>query len=210
MNELFVSLQENILFKDSISQRRSDFIIFGGSIIENTYLSNPSKELRQLTADERVELLSEIYKYSNSYEIDPFLPLAFAYVETRFYPTVVGKDGERSLFQFMDHTARATYVELQESFIPGWFNNQKEAVKLWFAHYRKLSNRFLTRTEEDNIRFTAIAYNAGLYRNALLHYYDNDKTINEYLSDYPLKYGIKEYNMNVYKKWIEFKQKFIF
>jgi hypothetical protein len=207
MGELFISLQERIISQNLINQRHDVFMIYSMDIIVKHYLEHPSNK-RQMRPDEIITFLDEIWKQFEITGINPFIPLAFATIETDFYYEEIGRDGERSIFQFMEETARETCAELKSPFISNWWKDQKEAVRLFYSFYYKISNNFISDDEETTIRWSALAYNAGLYRNSLKYYFKNGYSIEEYLVDFPIRKGISSYNNNIYRTFVKYRNGF--
>jgi hypothetical protein len=207
MGELFIAWQEQISSNAELGNKRDIFIIYSSNIIINHYLDHPSTQ-KPMSKKDIIIFVEEIYARANEFKISPFIPLAFAAVESNFYPDAVGLDGERSVFQFMDDTVRDTYVELHTPYVKDWWKTPTEAVKVFFAHYYKLSTNFTARDDDENIRWAALAYNAGLYRNALKAYYTSGSSIDAYLKDYPLKRGIRAYNQNILETYHRYRENF--
>jgi hypothetical protein len=207
MGELFLALQDNILSTTKATQQRELFIIYSADYIlkhYNEYKSN----LPPMTPTTITTFLSEIYSKSLIYNIDPFLPLAFAQVETHFYNDAIGQDGERSVFQFMDMTARETYRKINKPFLPNWYQDPQESVTLWFAYYHELNNNFIHESEERSVRWTALAYNAGLYRNGLRRAFNTDQGIDQFVNQVYISKGNKHYNREVWNTYLKLKQGF--
>ena len=188
---------------------------YASEIIRQHYLKKPSAALRRMRPDEIYDLLDTIYNYASS-NVFPtanfpdglFLPLAFACVETDFYPESEGEDGERSIFQFMDYTARSVYYENGRPFVDCFWQSPQECVWLWFNYHRKLSINFIHEDKEQEIRWTALAYNAGLHRNRLLPSFQKGLSIELYLREYPLLKGSAGYNRRVYEIFTKYKEGF--
>jgi hypothetical protein len=208
MGELFIAFQERIISQNLISQRHDVFMVYAMDIIVKHYLNHPNKNYRQMSAPEIILFLDEIWKQYEVTNISPFIALAFAAIETDYYFGAVGKDGERSVFQFMDYTARNTFSELHLPWTGDWWKNPQLSVRLFYAYYHKLSINFTSENEEKTIRWTALAYNAGLYRNGMKYHFDVGDSIDSYLYLYPLKRGISDYNLKVYNKYIEYRDGF--
>jgi hypothetical protein len=195
---------------------KEHFISYGKEIIRRHYLDNRIPESRQMTPFARDEFLEAIWDFASS-GLYPnagipeglFLPLAFARVESDFIPGAVGLDGERSVFQFMDQTARERYRRSGRSFIPNFCSVPREAVWLWFEYYsRELSVNFETDDFERRVRWTALAYNAGLYRNRLIHYFRQGSTVEAYLRDFPLRRGIATYSRLIWETYYTYRSGF--
>ena len=194
---------------------KSLYFNYASELIRQHYQKRPSQVCRQMRPDEIYNLLDTIYTYSVSglfptagYPDGLFLPLAFACVETDFYPDVIGEDGERSIFQFMDLTARAVFADNGKPFVDNFWQSPNESVWLWFNYYRQLSTNFVNEDKEREVRWSALAYNAGLYRNRLVPYFQNGSSIEAYLKEYPLLKGSLVYNRKVYETFLEYKNGF--
>lgn len=207
MGELFVALQEHLFSQNTLNHKKDVFMVYSMGIIVN-YYTQTSSAYDQMSKEDIIIFLEEIYMNSIVYGIDPFLPLAFARVETGFYYTAVGLDGERSVFQFMDETARETYAGLNSPYLPEWWKDPKEAVRLWFSYYHKLSNHFINENEEKQVRWSALAYNVGLYRNQLRLNFNSGADIDMFVSTIYKFKGNPDYNKNVWLFYNEYKQKF--
>ena len=208
MGELFITWQEQLYKQNQLHERRDSFMIYTSDIIIKHYINHKSVVYKQMTSNEIIILLDTIYSCSLSYGIDPFLPLAFAVVETDLYNDAIGADGERSIYQFMPETAREMYRELNIPFNENYWRDPCESTKLWFAYYKKLSMNFSSENEERTIKWTALSYNAGLYRNSLRYYFNNDYDIEMYLRNFPIRKGINTYYKDIYNKYVEFKSGF--
>jgi len=194
---------------------KSLYFDYASELIRRHYQKVPSKTQRQMRPDEIYSFLDTIYYYAVSnifpsakYPDGLFLPLAFACVETDFYPDVVGLDGERSVFQFMTDTARSVYFQNGKPFVANFWMLPQESVWLWFNYYRQLSSNFICDSKEREIQWTALAYNAGLYRNKILHYFSQGYSVEKYLNHYPYKKGNSAYSRKVYEIFKEYKEGF--
>jgi len=199
------------------------FVDYGLEIMRQHYLQNRIPEHRQMRPIEKVVFLEEIYERAAS-GIYPnagipeglFLPLAYASVETSFVkfnsdgrtPTT-GLDGERSIFQFMESTAREVYRRNGRSFISTFWNEPKEYVWLWFEYYSRVESvRFETDDFERHVRWTALAYNAGGGRTGMKHFFDRGASVQEYLRAYPLRVGISDYHQKIWTAYNQYRTGF--
>lgn len=202
---------------------RDLYVSYGQEIIRNYYVSNRVAQQRQMTPAEKVIFLEEIYNKAAS-GIYPnagmpeglFLPLAFALVETGFVvfnsdgrtPTT-GRDGERSVFQFMDGTAREMYRRNGRSYITDWWRHPREYVWLWFEYYSRVESvRFPTDDFERHVRYSALAYNAGGGRRGLQWAFDQGWTVQQYLRNYPLRQGNENYHNEIWNAYSRFRNGF--
>ena len=211
MGEFFITWQNKLASQNKNETIKTLYIAYASDIIIKHYQNNQTTRYRQMSKSEIYDFLSLIYDYANSgaFETaDEFLPLAYAVVETDFYFNPIGLDGERTVFQFMEQTAQYVYRQHGRPYFQGWYNSINETVWLWFHFHRELSLNFLNVDKEREIRWTALAYNAGLYRNRLIPYYKADSTIERYLYDYPLNKGISTYNRQIYEKYMEYRSGF--
>jgi soluble lytic murein transglycosylase-like protein len=209
MGALFIAFQERIISQNLINQRRDVFMIYAMDIIAKNYISHRSTKYSEMSHNDIIIFLDEIYSNSVATGINPFLPLAFARVETQFYNEALGVDGERSVFQFMEATARETYRKLNLPYLEDWWRDPKETVRLWFAYYHELSNHFVSESEERSVRWTALAYNAGLYRNRMKYNFANGAAIDEFVSSvYIYNKGNKHYNREIWNTYITYKHGF--
>jgi len=208
MGELFITWQEHLFKQNQMNARRDSFIIYASDIIIKHYIANPSRVHRPMTSSEIIILVDAIYNNSQSYGIDPFLPLAFARVESDFYPDVLGLDGEKSIYQFMMSTAENMSRELHIPWNENFWRDPTASTQLWFAYYKKLSMNFVSESEERTIKWTSLAYNAGLYRNQLRYYFDQNAEIETYLRNFPIRKGISTYYKQIYDTYIQYKSGF--
>jgi soluble lytic murein transglycosylase-like protein len=209
MGALFIAFQENIISQNLINQRRDVFMIYAMDIIVKNYIEHKSTRYKEMAHSDIIIFLDEIYSNSIATGINPFLPLAFARVETQFYNDAIGLDGERSVFQFMEATARETYRKLNIPYLEDWWRNPKEVVRLWFAYYHELSNNFIHESEERSVRWTALAYNAGLYRNRMKYNFINGAAIDEFVSSvYIYNKGNRHYNREIWNTYLIYKNGF--
>ena len=213
--QFYIEWHARVSSQNQNEHTKSLYFNYASEIIRNHYLKNPAKNKRQMRPDEIYSLLDTIYCYTvsgifptASYPDGLFLPLAFARVETDFYPEVIGEDGERGIFQFMLDTARKVYDENGKPYVDNFWESPNEVVWLWFNYYRQLSTNFIHESKEREIRWTALAYNAGLYRNRLIPYFQRDSTIEAYLREYPLVKGSFSYNRQIYDVFKEYRDGF--
>jgi type II secretory pathway pseudopilin PulG len=204
MGELYIHFQEKILARTLVNERRDIFMIYSMNIIIRHYIEKNSSRYRKMTSNEIITFLDEIYINSQNTGINPFIPLAFACVETDFYNDAVGLDGERSMFQFMNSTVRGVYWKLHLPYLDDWWKDPKECVRVWFAYYHELSNNFIHEDPEQTIRWTALAYNVGLYRNRLLYNFNAGNDIDYYISTIYRSKGNSSYSRKVYEKYLEY------
>jgi hypothetical protein len=208
MGELFISFQEKILSQSLINQSRDLFMIYSMNIITKHYIQYKSSAYKEMTSNEIITFLDEIYKNSTIANINPFIPLAFACVETDFRNDAVGLDGERSVFQFMETTARETYRKLNLPYLDNWWKDPKEIVRVWFAYYQELSNNFISPDPEQTIRWTALAYNVGLYRNRMKYHFSIGTHIDVFVNTLYYHKGNRDYNKEVYNTFMEYNKGF--
>jgi hypothetical protein len=213
--QFYIEWHKRVATQSQNEHTKSLYFNYASEIIRQHYLKNPSQIHRQMRPDEIYSLLDTIYCYASSgvfptasYPDGLFLPLAFIRIETDFYPEVIGEDGERCLFQFMHETARSVYSENGRPFVDNFWESPNESVWLWFNFYRKLSMNFINEDKEREIRWSALAYNTGLYRNRLIPYFQKESTIEDYLREYPLNKGSLSYNWQVFETFIEYKKGF--
>lgn len=210
--EFLLYLERRISSQSVEEETKVIYILYARNIIDNHYRVFGVPQHEQMTDAQIADFLEQIFLYAKTLPIPIeeglFLPLAYASVETHFCPGRVGGDGERSLFQFMDDTAKQTYERNGKSYNPNFWNRAEEYVWLWFAHYGDIVRYFDSPNTERKIRFTAIAYNAGLYRNELRLAFNENWTIEQYLNKHPLKKGIASYNEDIYTRFIQYKEDF--
>jgi len=195
---------------------KSLYFDYASELIRQHYVKVPSRTQRQMRPDEIYSLLDTIYYYATSnqfatasYPDGLFLPLAFACVESNFYPEVIGDAGERSIYQFMQDTAQKVYADNGKPFVNNFWQSPQESTWLWFNYYRQLSSNFIHTDKEKEVRWTALAYNVGLYRNGMVYYFNQGTTIDRYLNRHPITRGVATYNQEVYKTFIKYKNGFV-
>lgn len=209
---------------DSSERERESYILYFDRLIINFYADNPSNRLNEMNAEQRRLLLGSIYDYAKSPSanygfIDEYLPLAFIFVETQFYPyrtrngnkeLIRGGDGERSMFQFMEGTAKDVYRRMGKEWNSEWYTSIEDSVWVWFNGYKEIFVRPFedASSDEFRIRWSAYHYNRGGYRNQLIPYYKAGRTIEQHLIDYPINKGNKEYNNQIYFYYLQFKNGF--
>jgi hypothetical protein len=192
------------------------FINYAKDLINRHYLTHRIPEARRMSPIEKDEFLELIWEYASSgiypsvgLPLGLFLPLSYALNESEFIPDAIGGDGERSVFQFMESTAREIYRRNGKTFVPDFWRHPREYVWLWFEYYdRHLAWNFVHEDLERHVRWTALAYNAGLYRNRLLHYFNQGWSIESYLRDFPLVRGIARYNRRIWEVYVEYREGF--
>jgi len=215
MGMFFIDWQEKIAEQNSNEHIKSAYIAYGADIIFRHYQRQRVAEHRRMTPREINDLLETIYYYAKSnafpqsaYPDGLFLPLAYAAIESDFIPVAIGADGERSIFQFMEATAREVYRRNGKPFVPNFWQCPKESTWLWFHYYRQIADNFRHDDKEREIRFSALAYNAGTYRNQLIPYFNRNLSIETYLSHFPLRRGIATYNKMIYDTYRQYRDNF--
>jgi len=189
---------------------KENYIAYFSNVITEFYSPRTNTRNNELSMAERRRLLSLIYDYAKGSGFpyaDEFLPLAYLRVESEFYQYVTkngrkeyitGTSGERGMFQFMPATARELYRKNGRDFDPEWWKSFEEQVWLWFTFNNELAFVFKDAEDDMRVRWTAYAYNRGTYRNELVTYYWNDRTIEHHLRDWPFKAsGDPRYNTNI-------------
>jgi hypothetical protein len=208
MGELFLILQERITSQNLINQSKDIFMVYSMNIITKHYIQNKSPRYSPMSSSDIIIFLDEIYLNSIVSGINPFIPLAFACVETDFYNDALGLDGERSVFQIMETTARETYRKLNLPYLDNWWRDPKECVRLWFAYYHELSNNFIHEDNEKTIRWTALAYNIGLYRNKMIYNFSIETNIDHFVNDLYYSKGNRNYNKQIYEVFLDYSSNF--
>jgi len=213
--QFYIEWHERVSRQNTNEHTKALYFNYASELIRQHYQRNPSLSKRQMRPDEIYDLLDAIWYYTASdvfptlsYPDGLFLPLAFAVVETDFYPDVIGEDGERSIFQFMDATARDNYSRNGRTFVDNFWLIPQESVWLFFNYYRHLSSNFIHEDKEREIRWTALAYNAGLYRNRLIPRFEQGFSIDAYLREFPLNRGFTGYNRRIYEMFRQYRDGF--
>jgi len=189
---------------------RENYIAYFSNVITEFYSVRPANRSVEMTMAERRRLLGLIYDYAKGPGFpysDEFLPIAYLRVESEFYPYMMrngrkvdirGTSDERSMFQFMPATARELYRKHGRDFDHEWWKSFDECVWLWFVFNNELAHLFTEAPLDLQVRWTAYAYNRGTYRNELVTYYQNDRTIEQHLRDWPFRaQGDPDYNKNI-------------
>ena len=101
-----------------------------------------------------------VRKYANSYELDWLLILSVMKQESQFRPNAVSRVGAYGLMQIMP----ITQVELSEKLGVNEARSPYNNIKAGAFHFRSLYRIFRDAREEDRIKLSLAAYNAGLGR----------------------------------------------
>jgi membrane-bound lytic murein transglycosylase F len=129
------------------------------SLAVNKTQSNPSN------LDARTELSLHRYgtivqKYANRYNLDWRLVMAVMRHESRFAPNAVSDKGAFGLMQIMP----ATQLELADKLGVIETETPHNNIRAGIYHLQKLYRSIDARDEENHVRITLAAYNAGLNR----------------------------------------------
>ncbi len=103
---------------------------------------------------------SIVQKYANKYDLDWRLVMAVMRHESRFSADAVSDRGAFGLMQIMP----ATQLELADKLGVVETETPRNNIRAGIYHLQKLYGMIDARDEEDHIRLTLAAYNAGLNR----------------------------------------------
>jgi len=158
----------------SYSQRMEIFYLKGKKSILDFYdeHKNSIPKEKRLTNDQIDRLLRAIFRYSEQYMVDPWLPMAFMRCESWFVPSAVSSVGAVGLYQFMPFTAKSLFGS---RYCQGWENDIEMMTEGWFRLYLVLSAEF-----NGDLRWIAAAYVAGEYFPSM--YYKGGKSFESYQS----------------------------
>jgi len=144
---------------------RPETSLAGRADERDTFLSGSQYQPKAANLDHRTEWSLERYgetvrKYSYQYDLDWRLVLAVMKHESRFAPNAVSQKGAFGLMQIMPATQAelAGKLGVEETETPS--NNIKAGIYHLQQLYRSISGL----DEENHVRLTLAAYNAGLNR----------------------------------------------
>lgn len=216
--DLYTEWQFRLSQQNANEQIKGLYIDYVHRIITEQYIQDRVPVSRRLTIPQTLEFAETIWFLANSghyptatYPDALFLPLAFAFVETRFINDLVGADGERSMLQFMESTAKAMYDRsATKTYNRNFWQIPREYIWLWFEYYNYEASNYVCDDPERQIRWSALAYNAGGGRRGMKNYFDSGRTIEEYLRAVPYSRpdADRRYNEKVYNKFAEYKLAF--
>jgi len=154
------------------SERLTSFYVKGKKVVLDFYDEHRQSlpRSKRMTNDEIDRLLRAIFKYSEQYMVDPWLPMAFIECESWFVPSAISDAGAVGLYQFMPFTAKSL---LGANYTDGWERNLELVTEAWFRHYLVLNGEF-----KGDLRWIAAAYVAGDYFPGL--YYRSGKSFDDY------------------------------
>jgi len=109
-----------------------------------------------LTVKEIEKYTSLVFDLSQEYDIDPYLSISAAFVESSFNKNKIGDIGERGLYQFRPTTAEEISYKAGIKYYNGIEYNVQHITKLWFEYMDLLLNRF-----NRHIEYALLAYNCG-------------------------------------------------
>jgi hypothetical protein len=156
----------------SYAQRMEIFYLKGKKVILDFYedRSNEIPRDKRLTNDQIDRLLRAVFRYSEQYMVDPWLPMAFMRCESWFVPSAVSSVGAVGLYQFMPFTAKSLFGT---RYCQGWETDIEMITEGWFRLYLVLSAEF-----NGDLRWIAAAYVAGEYFPSM--YYRQGKSFESY------------------------------
>jgi len=208
-----------VISKDSLKER---YMSYAKDIIRVYYINNRIPEHRQIPALEKDELLDLIFEMAHS-GIYPhlkipeglFIPLSYLTVESNFVPFktnkeyIEGEDGERSMFQFMIGTAREVYRRNGRTYVEQFWRYPKEYVWLFFEYYdRMVTPNFIHEDYERQVRWSAVGYNRGFYRNLVLPHFNQGFTLQQHFNISPLKKGSENYHNHIWRYYSQYREGF--
>ncbi|MDV4152314.1 lytic transglycosylase domain-containing protein [Clostridium sp. AL.422] len=98
-----------------------------------------------------------VNKYSEEYELDPYLVLAVIKTESNFDTTAVSKKDAKGLMQIMDTTSEWAAEELEINyFIPSMMFDPELNIKMGCWYINNLENEF-----DEKLDLVLAAYNGG-------------------------------------------------
>ena len=181
---------DNIQFKDSLdcwlkdyvnSDRYKNLISLYYRIPDTLFKNKNLKNIYQIS--EYDSLFKESGKNNG---IDWILMSSIAYQETRFNPSAIGPGGSYSMMQFMPNTGPG-YGVYEDSPVPQQIEGGTKMIKKLLNKYKHIL------LEEDRIKFSLAAYNAGY-----CHVNDAMKLAEKYdLNPYLWKGNVKEMMLNL-------------
>ena len=101
-----------------------------------------------------------VQKYADRYELDWLLMLSVMKQESQFRPNAVSRVGAYGLMQIMP----VTQAELSEKLGVNEARSPYNNIRAGTFHFRSLYRIFKSANEDDRIRLSLAAYNAGLGR----------------------------------------------
>lgn len=98
-----------------------------------------------------------IFKYSEIYDLDPYLVAAIIKVESKFLPGAISAKGARGLMQIMPETGRWAAEQMGlEEFSPGDLFDPETNIKIGTWYLNQLRREF-----NNDIDLVLAAYNGG-------------------------------------------------
>jgi len=98
-----------------------------------------------------------IFKYSEFYDLDPYLVAAIIKVESKFLPGAISSKGARGLMQIMPETGRWAAEQMGlEEFSPGDLFDPETNIKIGTWYLNQLRREF-----NNDIDLVLAAYNGG-------------------------------------------------
>jgi len=208
-----------VISKESLKER---YLSYAKEIIRDYYINNRISEPRQIQALEKDEMLDEIFEMAHS-GIYPhlripeglFLPLAYLTVEANFIPYnpngsyITGGDGEKGMFQFMIATARDVYRRNGRTYVEEWWRYPKEYVWLFFEYYdRMVTPNFICDDLERQVRWSAVGYNRGFYRNLVIPHFQAGYSLSQHFGISPIRRGSENYNVLIWNYYCQYRNGF--
>jgi len=209
-----------VISKESLKER---YMSYAKEIIRNYYIINRIAETRQIPALEKDEMLDLIFEMAHS-GVYPhlsipeglFIPLAYLTVESNFIPFksngggyIEGGDGERSMFQFMIATAKEVYRRNGRTYVEQFWRFPREYVWLFFEYYdRQVTPNFIDPDYERQVRWSAVGYNRGFYRNLVVPHFNQGLTLQQHFNISPLRKGNERYHDDIWKYYSQYRSGF--
>lgn len=123
-------------------------------------ISGLLKDLKSTLTDKEIIIFTGyIFDKSDEYGLDPYLPIAIAFTESKFDKMAVGSSNDFGLYQFLPSTARIAASLAGIKYYRGIEFNSLDSTKLWFSHIKILSDTF-----DGNLHCILLAYNMGIRR----------------------------------------------